>query len=154
MQMIETRNNMQETTHEVNPQRNNNILHVSRLDMMKQFGSTWFFGIFSACLPVLKCVEESSTTNEPELQENLIRDRQNVMLAPPHFPLMLITDDNTSILAKQMQAFSNKINLKNDKDDWLDLKEHFEDTKPATPQVLYKHLYFGQIQFLYCYPSC
>ncbi|KAF3335844.1 Protein PHR1-LIKE 1 [Carex littledalei] len=103
--------------------------------MMKQFESLWFFGIFSTCLPVHRCVEESSTTKEPELQENLIRGSQNVTLAPPLYPLMSITDDNTSMPPKEMQDFCNKTNVKNREDDWPDLEKILEETKPATSQV-------------------
>ncbi|XP_078182786.1 uncharacterized protein LOC144576321 isoform X4 [Carex rostrata] len=132
--MIETRKDMQETVNELNQQRNR-VLHLPQLDMMKQFESLWFFGIFSTCLPVLRCVEESSSTKEPELQENLIRGSQNVTLAPPLYPLMSITDDNTSMLPKEMPAFCNKKNVKNCEDDWPDLEEILEETKHATSQV-------------------
>lgn len=147
--MIETRKDMHETVNELNQQRNR-VLHLPQLDMMKQFESLWFFGIFSTCLPVLRCVEESSSTKEPELQENLIRGSQNVALAPPLYPLMSITDDNTSMLPKEMPAFCNKTNVYCE-DDWPDLEEILEVTKHATSQVLYRCLCFVQIQFCCCY---
>jgi hypothetical protein len=139
---------MKDTTHEVD-QRTNNILYLPQIDMITQFGSIWVFGIFSTCLPVLKCVEESSTTMEPELQENLIRSSEDVKLAPPHSPLMLVTDDSASMPPKEMQAFSNKTNVENDKDHSPDLEGLLNEMKLAKSQVLCKHLCVDQIQFLH-----